>query len=327
MRENVVRLSLVLTLLLAAAAPSFATGVDELLKRHAPVFVQHCSGRADYITKFDYDGNWAGADNWENFDKNVALPAVAYTSSIETTTHWYLVYSYFHPRDWWKISLPILNHENDLEGVLVVLEKREGAEPEPVVMETISHFDIKRYSNVLKGDELDGPIRLEGTHPIVQAEAYKHGITGWNGKDLAKEDGVIYRYKGKAEQPATNDDRDVGYDFVSLKDTFWARRNEVGPGKMYGESAEYAQGTFGAKIAGDNHGKNKASAPWAWSDKDDKGLAPGDWFFQPARAMHVHFPKNKARFSSEYVSNEFLMEGATARDMERSRLFERAAID
>jgi hypothetical protein len=269
MRNTVARLILLLALTLPALAQT-----DELLKTYAPVFVQNCAGRADYLTRFDYDGNWNGADNWENFDKH-ALPAVAYTSAIETTTHHYLVYSYFHPRDWWKVSLPLLNHENDLEGVLVVLEKREDAAPELLLIETISHFDIKRYSNVLKGDDLDGGIRLEGTHPIVQAEAYKHGITAWKGTDLAKADGVIYRYKGRAEEPRTNDDRDVGYDFVSLKDTFWARRNDVGPAKTYGEAKTYPQGTFGAKIAGDNHGKNKASAPWAWSDKDDKGLADG----------------------------------------------------
>lgn len=323
------RTTLAILVGLVLAGSVSAQSATDLLKRFAPVIVQNCHGRADYLTRFDYDGDFNGQNNWDNFDRVLALPAYVYTAAIETTTHWYLTYSLFHPRDWWKISLPLVNHENDLEGILVVLEKKSGGEVDLLLMETVAHADIHRYSShpALKDCGVEGPLRTEGEHPIVDVEGYKHGIRGWNGKDLARAGGVIYRYKGKAQQPESSGDRDCGYDFLTVKETFWDRRNEIGDGKMYGTKIAYPQGTFGARLRGDNYVDNAAGAPWCWSDKDDKGLADGDWFFQPARAMHVHYPKLKARFSAEYVQNEFLHEGASARDLSRAALFERASLD
>lgn len=312
-------------LMMALVAPALAASeTDALLERFAPVIVQNCAGRADYITKFDYDGNWNGQDNWDNFDRVRELPAVVYTAAIATSTHWYLTYSLFHPRDWWPVtSVPFVNHENDLEGVLVVLEKRADGSPELLLMETISHFHIKRYSNhpAFAGEKLDGVLRTEGEHPIVESEKYKHGLTGWQDADLARaKDAVIYRFKNAAQVPTSDKDRDCGYAFQTVGSTFWARRHEVGPGKMWGEAHDYAQGSFGAKINGDNFGKNKASAPWAWSDKDDKGIALGDWFFNPAHAMKVHYPKNAARFAAAYTQNEFTGD-LSARELARTQLF------
>lgn len=312
---------LVLMVLVSGGASASGTDLVALQKRFAPVIIQGCHGRADYFTRFDFDGNWNGDDNWENFEKVSALPAVVYTSAIESKSHVFLTYSLFHPRDWLPVNLPLVNHENDLEGVLVVVEK--GAEPRVQVVETFAHYNIYRYAAdpAQAGGKVHGQVRFEGEHPIVVVEAYKHGIHAYQEASLASAKGVIYRYKGVAGQPRGHDDKDVSYDFVTVESSFWAHRAEVGRDKAFAGTCTYAVGTFGSMLNGTKYANNRASPPWHWLDGSDKGLARGDWFFDPGLAMQVHYPAQKARFSREYMVHPFLFQGATARDEARARTF------
>jgi hypothetical protein len=70
---------------------------------YAPVFRQALgdTARFDYITRFDFDGDWVGDNNWDNAgDANTPLPAVVYYNVTETDTHFFVHYSAFHPRDY-----------------------------------------------------------------------------------------------------------------------------------------------------------------------------------------------------------------------------------
>ncbi|MGH2362530.1 MAG: hypothetical protein ACRDGM_18550, partial [bacterium] len=75
----------------------------DLAYYHAPIHYQDTDStnyRADYVTRFNYDGNnMTATDNWENLNK-FPLAAYAYYSVVETCTHWFIVYGFFHPRDW-----------------------------------------------------------------------------------------------------------------------------------------------------------------------------------------------------------------------------------
>lgn len=308
----------------ALAQDEVATDLVALQKRFAPVIVQNCHGRADYITRFDFDGNWNGDDNWENFEKASRLPASVYTSAIESTTHVFLSYYLFHPRDWLPVSLPLVSHENDFEGVLVVVEKPAMRVTH---VETFAHYFLHRYAPDRNeaGGQTDGLVRFEGEHPIVRVEAYKHGVYAYQDASLANAAGVIYRYTGTASEPRDKNDKNCGYDFVSIESSFWARRNEVGRDKIYAKTATFAMGTFGTNFNGTSYANDRAAAPWSWADKRDRGLAQGDWFFDPALAMQVHFPARKAAFSREYLVNPYLHGGATARDVTRSQRFEQLA--
>ena len=65
----------------------------ELAYFHAPIHYQDTDSsrpQGDYITRFDYDGNWAGRDNWDNMQYS-RLPAYVYYSVIETTSHWFSI--------------------------------------------------------------------------------------------------------------------------------------------------------------------------------------------------------------------------------------------
>ena len=59
---------------------------------HAPIHYQDMDSsnyRADYITRFDYDGNMIATDNWEHLT-TFLLTAHAYYSVVETCTHWFI---------------------------------------------------------------------------------------------------------------------------------------------------------------------------------------------------------------------------------------------
>jgi hypothetical protein len=75
----------------------------EVAARFAPTFYQALGDkpRSDYITNFDFDGDWRGDNNWEHVDdKSFPLRAYIYYSVSETQTHFFVHYAVFHPRDY-----------------------------------------------------------------------------------------------------------------------------------------------------------------------------------------------------------------------------------
>ena len=44
---------------------------------------------------------------------------------VETCTHWFILYTFFHPRDWSSVWWPWHGHEheNDLEGYVAAVRK------------------------------------------------------------------------------------------------------------------------------------------------------------------------------------------------------------
>ena len=294
--------------ILVLAAAARADEPAAVMRRFAPLILQHCHGRADYITRFDYDGNWNGRDNWQNLDK-FPEPASVYASAIEGRSHWYLTYSFFHPRDWWPIDVPHINHENDLEGALVVVEK---SNMRAIAMETIAHSKVLRWTSDagLMRDGREGPLKFDGERPIVEIKQWKHPTFAYGGDAVEKEKGILYRFKGRAEVPKSADDHDCAYDVIDLHDSLWARRFDIGTDRTFGKAADFAMGRFGCSFNGDDYTENSADAPWYWGADEDAGLQTGDWFFDPAKALRAHFPGSKDRFSVDYVSNPYTVAGS-----------------
>ncbi len=122
----------------------------------APVIYQKTEDVADYLTKVTYDGDWQALNNWENLNF-YPLAARVYASVIEDQHRWFVYYGLFHPRDW--CSWPVVpwcllgadQHENDLEGVSLVVDKRLATTNWPygqiVTAETVFHNQYKRYRN------------------------------------------------------------------------------------------------------------------------------------------------------------------------------------
>ena len=211
----------------------------EIAVRLAPTLYQALgsSPRFDYITRFDFDGDWRGDNNWNNAaDDRLPLAAHLYYAVSETRTHVFVVYAAFHPRDYkgGNERGPILSevirdgarrvgdfdptglaqdavlaHENDLEGALVVAEKQgpDQRVARVVRVETLAHNEFLMYTPTGAGPRGVERVTLRGQSAELFIEPKGHGIAAYREDadqlDAAENGFVIYRHGGRAEAPGT----------------------------------------------------------------------------------------------------------------------------
>jgi len=307
-----------------------------LVENYAPFVAQETwfEPKADYLARFDYDGNWKGEDNWENLASG-SSKAFVYYAVMETETHWFLIYNFFHPRDYSDFCVVSTCHENDNEGLILTVRKDGSKFGKLEVMETLAHNNIYSFTNekaIKKGvHDIDGKIEFyENTHPIIFIEAGGHGVFSSSHKsslfDAAKMDfkqntGVTYFYGKKAESPQFLNDRNVSYALLPIYDEWWMKGNQETAqanetfdnfyvyepfGNRPQSSAKYISGAFHGVTAA----KNQAKPFWAWFDrrtKDKKILNTGQWALDPAYSvsMNLKFP-SEMPFSLEYIFNPYL---------------------
>ncbi|MEU0884595.1 hypothetical protein ABZ345_38900 [Lentzea sp. NPDC005914] len=284
--------------------PAHAAVSDYDLAFHwAPVHFQDTDSSdydADYLSTVDFDGDWNALNNWENQVQLNRLTGAAYYSVVETSTHWFLVYSFFHPRDWDDEPDPFgtRTHENDLEGVLLTVRKDGGLGRLEAAV-TVAHSDFYSYvpagSSFRSGAEsVDGTLLLNNGRPTTRQEAKGHGLYRWDGNNFPGGDGVVYYPAATGEVPSSGNDRTVGYRLVDTlaANGMWARRNN---------SETFASfGTF----RGDNGKDNAANAPWGWDDHDDGPIYKGFMATDPALLVDRYF-SDKGSFSLTYTRNAF----------------------
>lgn len=248
----------------------------EIAARFAPVFYQALGDkpRSDYITNFDFDGDWRGDNNWENTDdKNFSLRAYIYYSVSETQTHFLIHYAVFHPRDYkggekkglilsdiiregtrhgknhdptgWMAEAGVA-HENDMEGALVVVAKngKDLNRARVVFLETFHHNDFTPFVPAETAEKGPGNFKTDEQRVLLYVEPKGHGIEAYSGdeKQTAKKDFVIYKFAGKAEDPDKQNEGPVGYDLLPMQ-TLWqkARLKKKDKDATYGDSHDYGQ--------------------------------------------------------------------------------------
>lgn len=249
----------------------------EIAAHFAPVFLQSLgdSKRADYITRFDFDGDWRGDNNWANADDpRHPLRAYVYFAVSETKTHFFVHYALFHPRDYkggragpllsetiregarrggrydptGLSAEAVLAHENDMEGCLVVAAKYgpELARARVRFVETVSHDRFLKYT----APEGLSAVALEGARPLLHVEPKGHGISADGGGDRQSpaRAALVYRFTGRAEDPEAVKSAEVGYDLLPLYDTLWARARG-GPNQTFGRAQDFGQLTVSAASA------------------------------------------------------------------------------
>lgn len=274
----------------------------QLAEYWAPIWWQDTDEddfRADYITNFNFDGDWNPLNNWDNLPQ-FKLEAYIYYWVTETTTHWFIGYAHFHPRDWSDdITAPLDQHENDMEGCLLVIQKGEGYYGQFVLMITRAHENLYSYKDydsspsnrVREGHEdIDGDVNFEASHPHIYVKAEGHAVYGdlrWEENGFRGEDGVVYKYTGRAEEPQNGNDRNVGYDLIYIGD-LWEKRHDT--------DIFHEFGTF----RGDDFGENKAHAPWRWDDKDDGEVDADQFFIDPAYLVD-YYHDGLGNFSHDYI--------------------------
>lgn len=334
----------------------------QIAAQFAPIFYQGLgdSPRSDFITNFDFDGDWNGDNNWWNLDKkSFPLKAYIYYSVIETATHYFVHYAFFHPRDY-KGGLVksavvdvligeglrragkdptgglandvALSHENDLEGCLVVAEKR-GNDPSKAVVqfvEAMAHNKYLKYCPREASNSACEAIEMDGERPRIFIEPKGHGPERYLGNSDQLKNSIngvmVYRYTGQAENHDEVRGKEIGYDLISIYDTFW-RQAQKGENETYGESLDYETrsffrvlagksperaeqklGVLGAALRGTVGFKNKSRPPWGWFDANERDRPRGEWFFDPAAVIARHFSLGEA-FSTAYVYNPYFKAG------------------
>ncbi|GAA4437897.1 hypothetical protein GCM10023148_44840 [Actinokineospora soli] len=303
------RVAAVLAALAATAliTPTAAAVTDhDLAARWAPIHYQDTDSSdydADYVTAVDFDGEWSTIDNWEAQDDSLSrLTGAAYYSVVETSTHWFIGYSFYHPRDWEDFSDPfsLYTHENDLEGMVLTVRRDGSTYGRLEAMVTVAHSDFYSYvpsgSTFTSGREnVDGTLVLQNGRPTTRQEAKGHGLYGWNGAEFPGGDGVVYFPTGTGEVPSSGNDRSVGYRLVNAFDAggMWARRND---------SATFASwGTF----RGDNGKDNAANAPWGWDDGNDGSDIPRGMLASDPAYLVAQYFAGEGAFSLTYTRNGF----------------------
>jgi len=207
-----------------AAAPADAgpPSREDLARAYAPVINQGVATNQDYITRADFDGDWVGNNNWEN-QPTGDLSAHVYYAVAETETHWFIVYSLFHPRDYTDDPCEESDgcHENDMESLQVIVQKDGSPYGRLQALETLAHSDLYLYSagkEVSPGFlKVSGEVRLEEGHPIVWVETWGHGIYG-KSKILSPRR-LVYRVGDQAELPDGLEDEEATYRLMPIYDT------------------------------------------------------------------------------------------------------------
>ena len=307
-----------------------------LVEHYAPFVAQETwfEPKADYLARFDYDGNWKGDDNWENLDTG-SSQAFVYYAVMETETHWFLIYNFFHPRDYSDFCVVGTCHENDNEGLILTVRKDRSQFGKLEVLETLAHNNVYSFTNdsKIKKDihDIDGKIEFyDKSHPVIFIEAGGHGVFSSDAKqslfsadkmDFKENTGVTYVYNQRAERPASSNDRSVSYSLLPIFEEWWSKGNQQNEDsnqtfenfftyEPFGDrpraSSRFIAGAFQGRTASDN----MAKPFWAWHDnrtKKKKILNTGQWALDPAYSVstNLKFPKNLP-FSLEYIFNPFL---------------------
>ena len=142
--------------------------------------------RGDFMTRFDFDGDWNGLNNWANFaahppnehQQDERARAYMYYSVVETPTHYFIVYSSYHAQDREPRCSDGECHENDLEGGLHMVKKgpENGGMGSLWLMMYLAHDDWFTY---LTPAGRAAGIRLGGKAPHETAEKAQHANSGF----------------------------------------------------------------------------------------------------------------------------------------------------
>lgn len=267
----------------------------------------------DYITKFNFDGDYNGRNNWENLSDFSTVPAYVYYAVVETTTHYFLSYAFFHPRDWddqWWVWWE--EHENDLEGISLCI-KKTGGNGSFTAMATRAHTHIYTYgtaTGIERGsDGIDGIVSFwNNSHPKIFIEAKGHGVYNCDSRcSTTNGDGIVYFEGDRADSPNGGDgswSRHYSYTLIAMDQSsgpdlgLWHLRNQ--------KCDDCAFASWG-RIRGDDHGDDLATAPWAWDDGNDGQVFSGDLFCDPALFFDARLDVAAFgdEFSHTYVSHPY----------------------
>lgn len=292
------------------------SATSDLARRWAPIHYKDVDatgtyaegGKSDYLTAINYDNDWNAENNWNNLPAYAnSLAAHCYYSIVESKTHWFITYAFFSPRDW--TDNPLLyqldQHENDMEGVLMIVEKDGSTYGSLKGAVTVSHSDFFSYvpsgSSFVSGlESIDGTLQMRDfngeLHPITAQDAKGHSLKAWPQHDIDG-DGIIYypSASGTAQIPADNYDNYVEYKLVDIFENggLWDQRFNT---ELFSSP--------GGGFKGNDFKTGGANAPWAWNDGNDAIVQGGEFATDPAKLADNYFD-GVGNLSRTYVNNKY----------------------
>lgn len=244
----------------------------QIALKYAPIICQQTAGDEnaryqDFFCRVDYDGNLKTNDNWNNLDLfKDDLRAEVYFSLVETTSHYFILYSVYHPRDW----KPLSGHENDMEHAQVVV-KKQGRGGAVQFLSTNAHHDYYVYYNEAAVDlpeewrrnQYKGTVFLDGDHPIIFVQpgtganvfgGIGHGILGVVGStrrrwragsnpsfNFSGGQGVVGfpDQNNEGEIPDRRQEaRNIKYKLIAVEESLWRWKDLIGDDGIYGENIQ-----------------------------------------------------------------------------------------
>ncbi len=313
---------------IADPAPSDAEKRLDMAYHYAPVHHQDASDsgyRYDMLARIDFNGNWDMASKWEAAATMGVPAAHVYYSVVSTATHWYLVYAFYHPRDWTNESFD-QEHENDMEGLLLVVFRDGSRYGKLEAAVTVAHLDFYSYTpgptHLSAGaEDLDGNLGLiDGSHPLTYQEAKGHGVYAYGGSHTEDGDGIWYYpslpYLGHEEAtrpalptPQSGDTNPKAH--YKLLDIFeagglWDRRENAETFHSFGSFRGDDGGECGDGVTV-TCSENSPHPPWGWDDVNDGPVFAGELAFDPAHLVGRYFHVTTA-FARDYERNPYAVE-------------------
>jgi hypothetical protein len=309
----------------------------DLAEHHAPLIAQETwfEPKSDFLARFDFDGDWRGDNNFENLRRG-SSQAYVYYAAMETGTHYFLHYNFFHPYRYSDLCTPADCHENSNAGLVLAIRKDGSRYGRPETMQTLVQGSA--YSYASDGRIREGVHRLYGSlplwresHPVIFIEGGSHGVFSASDPgrsrfsieqmDFAGSTGVLYHFGGTAARPRHANDRDVSYDLLPMAEHWWPRaisRDGLAE-RTFDNYFVYSPLGGRPRATADEIGSAFFSRPgqpqkgrpfWGWQEmlaQNRKLLSQGQWGLDPAYAMSVslRFPAG-APYSLDYVYNPFL---------------------
>ncbi len=301
---------------------------------HAPVIYQQTghNAKADAITRFDFDGDYIANNNWKNLD-HYPTPAAVYSDVIESETHYFIFYAFFHPRDYSTICMPQICHEDDLEGALLTVQKDKTEFGKLVLVQTMAHNRIYTYTHpkfvndraalyvewgghgvyAFDPDKKE-PIKLDSLSKVAPANPAENAPSPVQTERARY---FIYSPGARSDDPGGDREGRFSYQLLSIHDEFWQQRQDVGEGRMFWDTYDYGGsrlklGQIPSAFAGQKWTAGKANPPWAWYDSDRSDVKRGDWFLDPAFFVEQTLKSQKRThklsvgFSTEYIYHPYL---------------------
>ena len=306
-----------------AAIPTLAT-YKTLAGKYAPLLYQATNSESpqyDYLTRFDFDGDWVAENNVGSIkNMSAAIESQAYYSVTETKSHFFITYSFFYPYRFAEEEDDRFG--NDVSGALVVVRKIDEA---PLAVETYFKKDndersfsfLTEESGLITAGKTFTDFHFDGLYPaatlfpdgryVGYLSSRKHESCLWLNENNGPLDGcflntgvknsmqkIEYVFKdgtvdalkkegGKYPQAKES----VGYGLIHLLDSWWVRRTDVDQAQMWASEYTYVPHN---KMIYQDRPELSHPVPSVFVDPEntDNGRPPWAWKYNPLIGTTVY---------------------------------------